>query len=321
MAGATFVLYRRDLARAREAARRGSLLAHTGAGLVDYADIGAGVPLLSIHGAGGGFDQGLANATGFAGEGFRVIAPSRFGYLRTPIPQGASPAAQADAHAALLATLGVPRAIVVAVSAGARSAVELAVRHPDRVAALVLVVPGLSAANPASDEPSRVHRLAFRATRAGGDFAWWAAGRVAPLALLRLAGVRPALVAAAPRAERDRLMGILKRVEPVSRRLPGLGIDGRQLSLLFKSQRNIPLNALEGNFLRFSGTEAYIAYAESLAAVSYINDSYGLSDIQSILQRLSQGSSTEAALRATIHADYGQLETDLARYLADRYGE
>lgn len=110
--------------------------------------------------------------------------------------------------------------------------------------------------------------------------------------------------------------GIAQFLEPRS-----LGSDGRQLSMLFKSQRNIALNALEGNFLRFSGTEAYVAYAESLAAVSYISDSYGLSDIQTILQRISQGSSTEAALRATIHSDYGQLESDLARYLADKYGE
>ena len=64
-----------------------------------------------------------------------------------------------------------------------------------------------------------------------------------------------------------------------------------------------------------------MAYAESLAAVSYINDSYGMGDIQRILQRLSEGSSTEAALRATIHSDYGQLESDLAKYLSDKYGE
>ncbi len=110
--------------------------------------------------------------------------------------------------------------------------------------------------------------------------------------------------------------GIAQLLEPKS-----LGGEGHQLSLLFKAQRNIPLNALEGSFQRFSGAEAYVAYAESLAAVSYINDSYGLSDIQRILQRISQGSSTEAALRATIHSDYGQFETDLARYLADKYGE
>jgi tetratricopeptide (TPR) repeat protein len=110
--------------------------------------------------------------------------------------------------------------------------------------------------------------------------------------------------------------GIAQVLEPRS-----LGSQGRQLSQLFKAQQNIPLNALEGSFQNFSGAQAYLAYAESLAAVSYINDSYGLTDIQSILQRISQGSSTEAALRATIHSDYGQLESDLAKYLADKYGQ
>jgi tetratricopeptide (TPR) repeat protein len=110
--------------------------------------------------------------------------------------------------------------------------------------------------------------------------------------------------------------GIAQFLEPKS-----LGGNGHQLSVLFKTQRNIPMNALEGSFQRFSGAEAYLAYAESLAAVSYINDSYGMSDIQRILQRISQGSSTEAALRATIHSDYGQFESDLAKYLADKYGD
>jgi tetratricopeptide (TPR) repeat protein len=109
--------------------------------------------------------------------------------------------------------------------------------------------------------------------------------------------------------------GIAQFLEPRT-----LGSAGHQLSLLFQAQHNIPLNALEGSFLRFSGAEAYVAYAESLAAVSYISDSYGMSDVQRILQLISQGSSTEAALRATIHSDYGQFESDLARYLADKYG-
>jgi tetratricopeptide (TPR) repeat protein len=109
--------------------------------------------------------------------------------------------------------------------------------------------------------------------------------------------------------------GIAQLVEPKS-----LGGDGRQLAQLYKTEREIPLNALEGGFLRFSGAEAYVAYAESLAAVTYISDSYGISDIQRILQLLGQGSSTEAALRSTVHSDYGQLETEIGRYLADKYG-
>ena len=110
--------------------------------------------------------------------------------------------------------------------------------------------------------------------------------------------------------------GIAQLLEPKS-----LGSDGHALAQLFKAQREVPINALEGSFQSFSGSQAYVAYAESLAAVSYINDSYGMSDVQRILQRLSQGNSTESALRATIHSDYGQLETDLARYLADKYGD
>jgi tetratricopeptide (TPR) repeat protein len=110
--------------------------------------------------------------------------------------------------------------------------------------------------------------------------------------------------------------GIAQLLEPKY-----LGSDGRQLAQLFASQHNIPLNVLEGSFMRFSGAEAYLAYAESLAAVSYINDSYGMGDIQRILQSLGQGSSTEAALRSTIHSDYGQLQSELAKYLSDKYGQ
>ena len=110
--------------------------------------------------------------------------------------------------------------------------------------------------------------------------------------------------------------GIAQFLEPKS-----IAGEGHQLSILFKAQQNIPLNALEGSFLQFSGAQASLAYAESLAAVSYINDTYGMSDIQRILERLSQGNSTEAALRATIHSDYGQFETDLAKYLSDKYGD
>jgi SLT domain-containing protein len=66
--------------------------------------------------------------------------------------------------------------------------------------------------------------------------------------------------------------------------------------------------------------EAVLAYDESLAAVQYIDDTYGISELQRILHRLSEGSSTEAALRATIHSDYGQLQIEVGKYLADKYG-
>ena len=223
------VAYRDEVGRARTVAHRGGRSACTTAGPIEYAEKGTGMPLLSIHGAGGGYDQGLANAAELVGDEFRIIAPSRFGYLGTPIPVEASPAAQADAHAALLAELKVDKAAVVGISAGANSALELALRHPDRVAALVLVVPATYAPESAvTIEGSRGSRFAFRLVNTGGDFAWWIVGKIAPSVLIRFVGVPPEVFAAAPKAAQERVMRIVRSIQPLSRRFPGVSIDSNR---------------------------------------------------------------------------------------------
>jgi pimeloyl-ACP methyl ester carboxylesterase len=78
------------------------MLADTACGPIGYAVAGEGPPVLVIHGAGGEFDQALDFAEMPLQSGFRVIAPSRFGYLRSPLAADASPEAQADAYACLL---------------------------------------------------------------------------------------------------------------------------------------------------------------------------------------------------------------------------
>jgi tetratricopeptide (TPR) repeat protein len=95
---------------------------------------------------------------------------------------------------------------------------------------------------------------------------------------------------------------------------------GSTLAALYGTQHEIPLNALEGSFVAFSPTQATLAYAESLAAVQFISETYGMSDLQRIVERLGQGSSTETALRAVIHSDYGELESEVGKYLAAKYG-
>jgi 2-hydroxy-6-oxonona-2,4-dienedioate hydrolase len=227
-AGFISLSYRGEIAKARAVARSGGQILDTMAGRIEYAERGAGIPLLSIHGAGGGYDQGLANAAEFVGDGFRVIAPSRFGYLGTPIPQDISPAAQADALSSLLHELKIERTIVVGVSAGARSALEITLRHPEEAAALVLIVPGTYApVSPVQIEESRGSRFAFWLVNAGADFAWWAAESVASSMLIRFLGVDPKLVGAAPRAERDRVMRIVRSVQPLSLRFAGINIDSK----------------------------------------------------------------------------------------------
>jgi 2-hydroxy-6-oxonona-2,4-dienedioate hydrolase len=221
-----FLSYDADLSQARDVASRSARIANTSAGPIEYAEKGAGIPLLSIHGAGGGYDQGLVNVADFVGDGFRVIAPSRFGYLGTPVPSDRSPAAQADAHAALLTELKVDKAIVIGISAGARSAVELAVRHSERVAGLILIVPGTYApASPVAVEESRKSALVLWLVNNGADFTWWATEKIAPSILIRFIGVRPELFASSTRAEQERVMQIVRSIEPLSRRFPGINID------------------------------------------------------------------------------------------------
>ncbi len=223
---AVLASFENDLAAARLLVEKGGRTVSTGAGPIEFAEAGEGFPLLSIHGAGGGYDQGLANVADLVGGGFRVIAPSRFGYLGTPVPGDTSPASQAAAHSALLAELGVSRAVVVGISAGARSAVELAIRHPDKVAALILMVPaGYSSDDPVGIKPTVANQVILQLVNAGADFAWWTAEKVAPSTLISFIGVPPQVVADSSAAERDRVMAIVRSIEPLSRRVAGLNID------------------------------------------------------------------------------------------------
>jgi hypothetical protein len=72
--------FNRDLALATARAAQGGVLLTTGCGPIEYLEAGTGVPLLVVHGSGGGHDQGMAFAGTLARQGVRVIAMSRFGY-------------------------------------------------------------------------------------------------------------------------------------------------------------------------------------------------------------------------------------------------
>jgi pimeloyl-ACP methyl ester carboxylesterase len=106
-------------------------------GLVEVARQGAGPPVLVIHGTPGGSDTSVAMGRFLVDAGFEVIAPSRPGYLGTPLDGCRSIDDQAKLHAALLSALGVERAGVLAWSGGGPSAYRLAVLYPHRVSALV----------------------------------------------------------------------------------------------------------------------------------------------------------------------------------------
>ncbi len=218
--------YRRELGIAHARVDRGGRIAQTSAGPIEYAERGSGIPLLASHGAGGGYDQGLATVGDLIGEGVRVIAPSRFGYLGTPVPIDPSPENQADTHAALLSALQIDKAMVLGISAGATSVLELALRHPERVAGLILIVPGTYApSNPVALEGSRASAFVLWLVNTGADFIWWTLEKLAPSILVRFVGIPPDLFAHAARAEQDAVGQMLRDIEPLSRRFRGINID------------------------------------------------------------------------------------------------
>ncbi|MGH8259547.1 MAG: alpha/beta fold hydrolase [Steroidobacteraceae bacterium] len=117
-----------------------SAVVMTARGPVEYAQIGHGPPVLLIHGTPGGYDIWLNTLRAIHAEndGFRYILPSRPGYLRTPLGDGTTPAEQADVLAALLDALHIGKVAVIGVSGGGPSALQFALRHPERCTSLVL---------------------------------------------------------------------------------------------------------------------------------------------------------------------------------------
>lgn len=212
-----------DVTQARARAMQGGTVISTRCGPIEYEEAGQGVPLLMVHGSGGGHDQGMLFAREFTSQGIRIIAPSRFGYLGTPLPADASPQAQADAHACLLDALGIERAAVLGASAGALSAMQLAIRHPQRVSSLVLLMPLAYRPATAADMPPSALAEKVLLSLIGSDFVYWSAMHVTrDQVIARVLATPPALVAAASPAEQARVDAMIDSILPVSARADGL---------------------------------------------------------------------------------------------------
>ncbi|HEU0284389.1 MAG TPA: alpha/beta hydrolase [Sphingomicrobium sp.] len=214
--------FRADLRAARERLVGRSATIQTAAGQVEYAVAGSGAPLLMIHGTGGGFDQGLLFTEKLPSHGLRVIAPSRFGYLRSSFPTNHSSEAQADAFVSLLDHLRLRKVVVAGGSAGALSAVQFALRHPARTLALVLIVP---AANVEGHDPNQMTPVQEWMVRrlVTSDFLYWVGRRVAPKQLIGfLLATDPALLKQVTPDERERAYRILDQMLPISERWRGM---------------------------------------------------------------------------------------------------
>jgi pimeloyl-ACP methyl ester carboxylesterase len=203
-------------------------MAETARGPIEFVRAGTGPVILQLHGGASGYDQTLDLSWDLHEAGFTVLTPSRPGYLRTPLTTGATPEQAADAVAGLLDVLGIDRVCVMATSGGGPPGLQFALRHPERVWALVVQ----SAVSQRFIEPRRsthslIGRVIFSRRKWLADFGAWCAHLVArywPALLIR------SLLKASDDLERskasERLSYVLRHPEQVAffRRVAACGM-------------------------------------------------------------------------------------------------
>lgn len=200
-------------------------LAQTRHGQIEYISWGKGLPVLVIHGAGGGFDQGRLLADAVGGAGFQFVSVSRFGYLGSNLPADPSPAAQAEAFADLLDHLGISGVSILAMSGGVPPALKFAEIYPDRADRMVLLssAPFTPFTSEIEDRP--LPNWAYTALM-GNDAAYWALTKMARGPLRSAFDARPELMVHASPQEQLFVAHLIDRFLPASARLAGVGNEG-----------------------------------------------------------------------------------------------
>ncbi len=218
LAGLVFV-YRPYRGEIREAYRRIEESSHvlvTDNGTIEYGIQGDGEPVLMIHGAGGGYDQGLLLGQAFFGDGHQLIAVSRFGYLGSPLDGDGTVERQARLYADLLNHLEIGQVMVCGISAGGPSALQFAHDHPERSRGLVLV----SAVTRFMGDDIPVGTKLVNAIQKT-DVGYWLVARAFRTQFLALIGIPGETYRSLNDEEKGFADAMLETMHPMSPRRPG----------------------------------------------------------------------------------------------------
>lgn len=172
-----------DLAKERLFA---SEMYQTPDGDIEYTVQGEGMPVLILHGAGGGFDFGLWSGRVFFKNNYKIISVSRFGYLRSPIPEDASIQKQAARYHLLLDHLNITKAVVVGTSAGGPSAIRFANDYPENCSGLILISAVSRPEPPGSGEPVHIRIIHLIQQ---SDYSYWLFSRLGQSTILDMMGI------------------------------------------------------------------------------------------------------------------------------------
>jgi 2-hydroxy-6-oxonona-2,4-dienedioate hydrolase len=231
----TELSYQLTTTNIRQQALSNSKLINTPHGLLEYTDVGTGYPVLVSHGAAMGYDMVESVRQMLGNESFRLIVPSRFGYLRTPLPSDASFAAQADAFADLLDALNISKVIVMGFSFGGPAALHFVLRHPDKSSALVMSM-AVSHNLPSNDA---INQIMFQAIFRS-DLGIWLFSTAYQSQFLKVLGVSSQVQNHMTNADKQYVANVLRIMQPASARQAGLFNDlGRG-----QNEINLPLETI-----------------------------------------------------------------------------
>jgi pimeloyl-ACP methyl ester carboxylesterase len=211
--------------------------------------------------------------------------------LRSPVPDRQGPDAQADLLASLLDSLEVERVAVVGVSAGGPSALQFALRHRTRTAALALIA-AITVVPTADGLPWR--------ERKGGDrgrateFGYWLALRLARSWLLASLGLSREAQALWSEAERAQVDRILEAMLSFGGRAAGYALD-RALVV----STDLPLEQIDAPTLVVHALDdALVDYANAEQAMERIPGAEAAAFEQGGHLLLGQYARVQARLRA-----------------------
>ncbi|MGI5992494.1 MAG: alpha/beta fold hydrolase [Methanosarcina sp.] len=203
-----------------------STIMKTEYGDIEYTVEGEGKPVLLLHGAGGGYDQGLWAGKVFFGDDYKFISISRYGYLRSSIPDNASIEAQAAAYKTLLDNLSIDKIIVIGVSAGGPSAIQFANDYPNRCSALILISAVSMGPAPGDQDPFYVSIIHIIQQ---SDYAYWFFTRFFQLSIMDMIGIPQQVYETFNPEQKELAQEMLDIMHPMSQRYKGTVNDEKMI--------------------------------------------------------------------------------------------
>jgi 2-hydroxy-6-oxonona-2,4-dienedioate hydrolase len=221
-----FVSYRQQIQSDYDRISNDSSVFDSPIGTIEYKQNGSEPSVLVVHGSGGGFDQGEILANAIFADTLSWVAPSRFGYLRSALPEYATVTQQADAYVHLLDQLDIRKVAVVALSHGGPSALTFAMQYPERVSSLTLISCGVTAVQ--SEQQSEANQQGnILKTVFQHDFLYWSIAKYFPKQLMNTMGASEKVIANLNNEQRKLIDQVIQFMNPVSPRAQGVLFDNR----------------------------------------------------------------------------------------------